>query len=283
MKRFFRILLVFALMLTLAACNKEAGFPEVNDNDKVDLTYDDVLDEFDGVAMDNQVLKIELDADIEAEGLNVSLDGSAHFGSGAVMLNLKLAGDMPEGNLDGEATIYANNTGLYFNGAVDIDAEGMKMSIEGKYKLDDMVDDFFDEDIDLNEFLELDFTEMFADEQFKKLVEEYEGLTFYKNGNKFQLKLIVTNELLLANKELLLELLDMGEPTDGQEIDLEFVLTIEDKKLTALGVRLDLTDPTEDLKVSLTLTANVVSEMPEFPTDLEEYEPFDMMSLFMEE
>lgn len=279
MKRFLRLFLVFALAFILIACNKNADFPKVNDNDKVELTYNEVLDEFEGVAIDNQILQLTLNAEVEAEGSKIKLDGTAHFGTGAVVLNLKIAGDLPDGNINGEATIYGNNTGVYFNGEVDLSAEGMDMSLKGKYKLDAGMGGIVDEEIDFNEFLDLDINEIIQDEQFQKLVEEYEGLTFYKKGNKFQLRLIVNNELLVANEALLKELLDMELPTDDQDFNLEFVLTVEDKKLTELGFRIDLNDTTNDLKLKATLTASVVAEMPALPNDLDEYKDFNFMDL----
>lgn len=277
MKRFLRLFFVLTMLLALVACTKEAGFPEVNEKDEVELEYNEVLDEFDGVAMDNQVLKLELDAEIKALEGDINLEGIAHIGTGAAMLNLKIASNMTDGNLGGEATIYANEAGVFFNGEVEISAEGMSMTLEGKYKVDDTLEDFVGEDINFDEFLDLDINDLLQNDQFQRLVEEYEGLTFYKKGNKFQLRLIVTNELLSANKELLLDVLGMGELTDGQEIDFEFVITVEDKKLTALGLRMEMVDPTEDIEVKLTLTATIVNEMPAFPTDLDEYEPFNMM------
>lgn len=280
MKKVLRVFFIFAMLMVLVACTNDAGFPKVNDKDKVELTYSEVLDEFGGVEIDNQVLKLTLGAEIETDDVEVKLEGTAHIGDGAAMLNLKIAGDMQEGNINGDATLYLNDAGTFFNGKVNVKSSAEDISIEGKYKLDDVFSDFFGGEINFDELLELDISVLLQNESFERLVEEYEGLTFYKKGDKFQLRFIVNTELLIANQELLDELLEMGQPTDGQEIDMEFVVTVENKMLTELGLRMNVNDPIENMKIKIQLTASVVSEMPKFPTDFDEYEPFDMMNTF---
>lgn len=277
MKRFFKVFLAFTLLLTLVACTNDNSNFEVDEKDKVDLTHDELLDELDGVVIEEVFYKVITNTSLETKESNMTSNQTMYLSTDLIVQEFKTVGD-GEVKQNSEGIYYITNMGFYINGKFKMEGQGVDLDLDGKYKVDESLSGLFGEAFDLNGIMEFDFDEILNNPIFKELVEEYSGLTFYKNENKLQIKFVLNNKLLEDNLELLEEALDMTGLEDSQEIDFEALLTIENKKVSFLGFKVTIKD--DEVSATTETIITTVDEMPQLPNDLDEYEEYDLFDIF---
>lgn len=271
MKKIITFIFLLLTSLTLIACSK-SDFPTVNENHKVELTQAELEQELDGISINNNAMKVVLEIDGEVDDEKIYTKGELYFNEEGAIFELEANILMNGVNLEGSGTAYINDTGVYFNGGGEMRINSITTTIDNdKYLLasfDNIENPSTDFDIDLEEiFTELDLSLLLENPDFIKMIEGYDGLTFYKNNNMFQVKLVVNNELINAHPDIFSED-ELSFNLEG-DFELEAVITIVDKKLTEFGIRMT------GEGVSVLATASVVDTMPAFPTDLDTYKPFE--------
>jgi|GEM_PF-5387133 len=273
MKKILTFIFLLLASLGLVACG-QTDFPTVNESNKVELTQAELEQELDGVTLTGNILKVVLELDVDVEGEKLFAKGELYFSEEGAILELEANVNVEGTTIEGSGTAYLTDTGLYFNGGGQMTMGAMTNTIQrGKYLIEsfdneeDPVD--FEGEFNLEDILaEIDLSLLLEDPTFIEMVAEYEGLTFYKQNNTFQVRLIVNNELMLAHPDIFTE--DDLALNLEEDFELEAVVTFVDKKLTEFGIRMT----GEGVKVLA--TATVVNTMPAFPTDLDQYKPFDL-------
>lgn len=275
MKRILKLLVVLMFSLLLVSCKDSVSFPKVNEKNKVELTSEELTKELEGVSFNDKILKIAVDLDINMSGTKSKVDGIVYASETKSIMEINMLAEAFNTKTSGKAKYYFFENHLYFDGSIVSKVGEISTEIKGKYEFPLDGGFMFEDVLDFDDIFELDVNEAMKDSDFIKLIEEYEGLTFYKSKNKFQIKLEINNELLLKNKELLNFILDeITEPTDGQTLKFEVILTIENKNIVEFGYLMEISDPTTDNHIKMMYAAKTISEMPKMP-DFTDFKPFN--------
>lgn len=260
MKRVLKFSFILFALMFLVSC--------MDNYKEIDLSYDEAKEELSGVEIaEKDTLELDLDLLLEFKDNDgfVDLKGNVLLNNNQIVLDLNLNMQMEDLNADGKGLLYLVDDGIYFDGNLNVESEMLNLDIDGKKKLTELSNNFEDE-FDINELLDLDLDDLVNDHDFKKLVEEYEGLTFYKSNNKLKLELIVNKELVEKHKELFEKdgLLELDE-----DVSLTLELIIEDKKVTSFN--LDLNMKENDIKINLKINAKLSSKKLNLP-NFEDFE-----------
>lgn len=276
MKKIFRGLLVLLLGLILTACTNSGSFPEVNDKNKIDLSAEQLREELQGVTINQAVLQLNINADIEAEGTKIKLNADAHMLDDELVASVKLEGTLDDSKLNANAKLYAVSEGLFLDGKLSFETSGSDFNVNGKYKLDSLVESTVPGGSDINDLIGLDLETILDDQTFLDLVESYEGLTFYKKDSLFQIRFIFNNELFEKHREKFETILEGIIIPLNSNLEFEMVLSINDKKLSNFGLKLKVTG---EEKIDILITASIVTKMPSIPSDFKEYKEFNIFDL----
>lgn len=153
MKKIFRGLLVLLLGLVLTACTNSGSFPKVNDKNKIDLSAEELQEELQGVTINQSVLQLKINADIEEEGTKIKLNADAHMLDNELVASVKLEGTLDDSKLNANAKLYAVSEGLFLDGKLSFETSGSDFNVNGKYKLDSLVESTVPGESDINDLI----------------------------------------------------------------------------------------------------------------------------------
>lgn len=294
MKKILYSVSLILLSLVLVACKdgNKGKIPEVNENDRVELTATEASDLFSKIQIDNLITKVsfDLNANGKSNGEDVSLETTATVYAdtkGNLTADLSLKMEMDSKPSEGSLMLYVVNEDkkVYFDVDAKINTElfiplGGETTIKGKYFLPFEMNEF-------DEFLpipvDFDFESILSqlkDQDFINELLKHKGLTFYQKNNEYRIKLVINKELIIESKKKFgNDLSNIFDIENIDEIDFTIVVVIKDNKLVEAGAALTIKDVdiTQNNIINITGNIHVVfgAKMPKLP-DFSNYEEFDI-------
>lgn len=298
MKKILYAISLFLLAIVLIACDKtnKNRVPSVSEKDKVELTVEEFSELLSEIEFEGLTTKLSFDLKTtgKVDGENINLDISATvYGNidGEVNGSVKAKVNLPSFTVDGKASIYVvpEDKATY----VDVDAL-VNMSIFGdinsettlkqKYKIPLDLDDVGEFDELLPIPIDFDLEKILAELQNLENIEKmmnYSGLTFYKKGDEYRIKLEITKALILENKDLFNGFTENFDLDEVEEFEFVVVIVVKANQLKEMGAHLKLkggeVEDFVDLEMNMHL--NFGAKIPKFP-NFDEYEDFDPSSIF---
>lgn len=257
MKRILKLGMVLFALIFLVSCMD--NFKEVK------LSYDEAKAELSNVEVAKKdTLELNLDLNMKSSDSDdfIDLKANALLNNNQIVLDTNLDATFLEANIKGDGLFYLVNEGLFIDGNLTVkQGEDNEVSIKGKKRLTEF-EGALDGFVDIEGFLDLDLDELINDPEFKRFVEEYEGLTFYKDKDDLKIRFEINEELVKEHKDLF--------ETDSflnidEDINMVLEVIIRDKKLTNFSLDLNINndDFNLTLKVNAKLTNNKIN-LPDF-------------------
>jgi hypothetical protein len=211
-----------------------------------------------------------------------------------------------EETLKGSLNAYFTEQYLYYNADLESNTEVLD---NGKFKMnlgitqamwdelftnpEDMVDDYLDIGIDINEAID--------DSEIIGVMLDSEMLKVYQSGGETTVYIDINKQSILDHANELLDVIyDTTDWSDEEYVEykinefempldmfttfeLQVAFVIEDDQMTKMGYQFDISGEAEgmDIDLSGTMVFDMFVEMPKMPSDLEDYEltefPLDML------
>lgn len=170
----------------------------------------------------------------------------------------------------GELASYFTNNYLYLNTDISSSYNGVNTQIESMQKISNDNIDLEMLGIETPDLTDLTDLSLDADE-IKEMLDEVDQVTMYKDGSIDYLELKFDMDSLIddANQISGLELL--GIDLDNFDFDMSLVVAIKDEKIMQVAMKLDAIFDDEGSYFNLELITDMITDMPDFPDDLDSY------------
>lgn len=171
---------------------------------------------------------------------------------------------------EGKIASYFTNDYLYLNTDVASSYNGVHTQIESLQKISN-------ENIDL-EMLGLDspdltdVTDLSLDvDEIKEMLDEFDQVTMYKDGSIDYLALEIDLESYIGNTDPTSNFDSLGIDLDDFDFDMSIVMAIKDETIMQVAMKLDAQLDDEGSYFNLELITDMITDMPDFPDDLDSY------------
>lgn len=171
---------------------------------------------------------------------------------------------------EGEIASYFTNDYLYLNTDVASSYNGVHTQIESLQKISN-------ENIDL-EMLGLDSPDLtdvndlsLDVDEIKEMLDEFDQVTMYKDGSIDYLALEIDLESYIGNTDPTSNFDSLGIDLDDFDFDMSIVIAIKDETIMQVAMKLDAKLDDEGSYFNLELITDMITDMPDFPDDLDSY------------
>lgn len=171
---------------------------------------------------------------------------------------------------EGEIASYFTNDYLYLNTDVASSYNGVHTQIESLQKISN-------ENIDL-EMLGLDSPDLtdvndlsLDVDEIKEMLDEFDQVTMYKDGSIDYLALEIDLESYIGNTDPTSNFDSLGIDLDDFDFDMSIVMAIKDETIMQVAMKLDAKLDDEGSYFNLELITDMITDMPDFPDDLDSY------------
>ena len=209
-----------------------------------------------------------------------------------------------EMTLVGEAGVYFYDQYLYMNVDMEAVEDGVEESAVFKQKLNQQVtQEMWDEAFGMadpdavNEFIPIpqEYLDMLENGDFDEIMDAIPNLKVYKDGNTYSIVFSINKQgimdsmldvavAVMEEVDPEMSLTEITEMVDEAKIELDrvvdelsfdFVISINENKVTKLAVSVVFLSEEEDIDIDMTLIIDINADLPNFPSDLDDYEAVD--------
>ncbi len=209
-----------------------------------------------------------------------------------------------EMSLVGDAGVYFYDQYLYMNVDMDAVEDGVEESAVFKQKLNQQVTQvMWDEAFSMadpdavDEFVPIpqEYLDMLQNGEFDEIMDALPNLKVYKDGNTYSIVFSTNKQgimdsmldvavAVMAEVDPVMTLAEITEMVNEAKVELDrivdeltvdFVISITENIVTKLAMSVVFLSEEEDIDIDMTLIIDINADLPNFPSDLDEYEAVD--------
>ena len=171
---------------------------------------------------------------------------------------------------EGEIASYFTNDYLYLNTDVASSYNGVHTQIESLQKISNENIDLEMLGIDTPDLTDVNDLSLDVDE-IKEMLDEFDQVTMYKDGSIDYLALEIDLESYIGNTDPTSNFDSLGIDLDDFDFDMSIVMAIKDETIMQVAMKLDAKLDDEGSYFNLELITDMITDMPDFPDDLDSY------------
>lgn len=170
----------------------------------------------------------------------------------------------------GEIGSYFTNDYLYLNTDINSSYNGISTQIESMQKISNDNIDLEMLGLDIPNVTDVTVSPLDVDE-IKETLDEFDQVTMYKDGSIDYLALEIDLESYYGDTDLISSFDSLGIDLDDFDFDISIVMAIKDETLMQVAMKLDAQLDDEGSYFNLELITDMITDMPDFPDDLDSY------------
>lgn len=282
MKKILQVITISFLTILLFSCGNSTtkrNLPKVNGRDKVDLTYQEVIDKATELRSNGTNIITNYKYKLTGEVLNVVKINKEEIttkfkgtitnylsSDNKIKTEIDLKSDFlkTKVELKGSSYIVPESNYVYYDLNSKINA--LDFNKDENYQLKEPLDEAVTIEIIDNIIVTKEkVLSLFNLPKFKDFVEKYEGLTFYVKENYFAVKFILSKYLVKEYSELFETVLE--EVAAYKKISGEVVIIFEDNDLADFGAYINIEGNTSNVKNLININYSFEKDVkfPAFP------------------